>query len=96
LTGPDGLSRINVMTRPALERQVLALLDTTGRAFPPNDLVARVAKAQRVGDADVRAALWRLIDRKAVQLTVDLTLKAAGPTARSRRRAAASGRARRS
>ncbi len=89
------------MTREGLERTVLALLDKTGtagkadragRSFQPDDLVARVARAQRVGEADVRAALWRLIDRKDIRLTVDLELASARRPAARR----VTGRARRS
>ncbi|MDE3155477.1 MAG: hypothetical protein KGN76_10270 [Acidobacteriota bacterium] len=65
------------MTRAGLERRVRALLDTTGRAFRPEDLVAQVSRAQHVTEAEVRAALWRLLDRKDVRLTADLKL--AGP-----------------
>jgi len=72
------------MTRAGLERKVLALLDATGGSFQPDDLVARVSRAQHVTESDVRAALWRLIDRKDVRLTVDLKL-ASAPRAASRR-----------
>lgn len=65
------------MDRVDLEREVLAMLESTGAARRPNELVAAITERQRVSKTAVREAIWHLLDANRVKLTTDLRLKAA-------------------
>lgn len=62
------------MTRPDLEREVIQFLVASGTSYRPNELVTKLAADHHAPESEVREALWRLLDRKQVQLTPDLEL----------------------
>lgn len=56
------------------ERSVLRLLSRTHRAYQPVD-IARKLSVENVTSLAVRHAIWRLADRREVEITPDLEVK---------------------
>jgi len=59
-------------TDPA-ELTIVDALQARTEPFPPADLIAQL-EAAGFPNPDIRAAIWRLLDRHRIQLTVDLRL----------------------
>ena len=56
------------------ERAVLDLLLKSNKPYPPRDLIDRLGAQTGLSDGLVREVIWRLIDRKEIELTTDRKL----------------------
>jgi hypothetical protein len=64
------------MVRADLEKELVIFIASSGGRYRPNELVKKFGEAHHASDSEVREALWRLLDRRQVQLTPELELAA--------------------
>ena len=62
-----------------IERLLLAFLQSNADPASAQELIEAIKRQDNIPDADIRQALWRLIDRHEVELTRERKLIAHSP-----------------